>query len=222
MKRLRVCLALTLAMLLVTVSVASAGGNANPGVLPPNSRVQGLTYGEWSARLMQSVFGLPLSENPAAGAPWTGCYLERVGNVGLGVPFFGSGTFTCEMPVGTMLYLLVIASECSTLEPPPFYGSNEAELRACATSTAFADLQASIDGVAIQDVADYLVTSPLYQLTLPEGNVLGLPAGTGDSVAYGAFLMLAPLSPGQHTVHVHGAVPGAFEYDMTYFITVTN
>jgi hypothetical protein len=35
----------------------------------------------------------------------------------------------CEVPVGTKLYLVVLGVECSTLEPPPWYGGDEEELR---------------------------------------------------------------------------------------------
>jgi hypothetical protein len=69
-------------------------------------------------------------------------------------------------------------------------------------------------------VDEFLVTSPLYELTLPEDNVLGLPAGTGQPVARGVWLMLAPLSVGQHTIYVHGTVPD-FDYEVAYGITVT-
>jgi len=223
MKRLRMCLIVALALLLVTVSVAGASGNANPGVLPPSSQVQGRTYGEWSTAVWRYFFETPVSENPIFGAPWTDCYLERVGNVGLAVPFTTSGSFTCEMPAGTILYLLVVASECSTVEPPTVGGSEE-ELLACAQSYVPSDLQASIDGVALRNVSDYVVTSPLFEFTLPDDNLFGLPGGTtAQSIAYGTFLMLVPLSPGQHTLWVHGAIPsGGFLYDMTYYVTVIN
>jgi len=214
---------LTLALLLVTVSVAGAGGNANPGILPPNSRVQGLTYGEWAASWWQSVLSISESENPAAGAPWTDCFLERIENVGLGIAFFAqSGTFACEMPPGMMLFQPIVGAECSTLEEPPYYGGSEEELRACAMSFVPSELQATIDGVPVQNLSDYLVTSPIFDFAVPEDNVLGVPAGSGQSVAYGAYLMLAPLSPGQHTFHLQGAYPDGWTYDWYYDITVTH
>jgi hypothetical protein len=44
--RIRTALLATIALLLITSVIASAHGGANPGVLPPTSRVQGLSYGE--------------------------------------------------------------------------------------------------------------------------------------------------------------------------------
>jgi len=220
MKRLRLCLTLTLALLLITTSVASAGRNANPGILPPNSRVQGLTYGEWSARYWQDILAIPASENPAVGHYGPECYFERIGNVGLAVPTAGIAEIWCEVPAGMPLFVLVLASECSTLEPPPYYGGNEEDLRACALGYAPTNLHANVDGIALQDLSDYTVASPLFEFTLPEDNVYGLPPGTGQSVSYGTWLMLAPLSAGEHTISVGGTIPDVFDGALTYHVTV--
>jgi hypothetical protein len=129
----------------------------------------------------------------------------------------------CQVPPGTMLFFLIVANECSTLEPPPWYGENEAELRLCAQSLVPENLQASIDGVEVQNLDQYVFTSPLYKFTMPEDNIFGVPAGsTGESVSYGAWLMLAPLDPGMHTIYLYGSLPSVpFESFQTYELTVT-
>jgi hypothetical protein len=220
--RIRTVWVVTIALLLVTTSVASAG-NANPGVLPPDSRVQRLTYGGWSARLWQYVFSIPAPQSPLTGGTGTHCIFKRVGNVAM---IMGDTAINepleCQVPAGTMLFFVIVASECSTLEPPPFYGGNEAELTACAQSFVPENLQASIDGVEVQNLDQYLFTSPLYEFTLPEDNVFGLPAGTtGESVSHGAWLLLAPLNPGMHTIHLYGSLPDGFTSVQTYELTVT-
>jgi hypothetical protein len=208
-------------VLFVTVSFASANWNANPRVLPPDARVQGMTNAEWSAVWFKETFAIAASEHPGLGEPWTDCFVARVGNIGLSVAFFftPSEPFVCEMPPGTMLLPNVGAVECSTVEDPPFNGGNEEELRACAQSFGLT-VEASIDGVAIENLSDYIVTSPPYELTLPEDNILGVPPGTAESVAHGAFLMLAPLQPGQHTIHTSVTFAGfgvtiEGDYDVT-------
>jgi hypothetical protein len=214
MKRLRVCLILTLVLLLITSSVASASRNPNPGILPPNSRVQGLTYGEWSAKFWQSILSI---HTPGYTGP--DCYFKQIGKVGLAVGGGGTLTFDCSMPTGMKLFLAILTTECSTLEGN---GSNEAELRACAQNFLPVDLQVTIDGVAVQNLSEYLVWSPLFDITVPEDNIFGMPGGTGLSVSYGTWLMLTPFTPGQHTIHVQGAYPDVgFFYDATYHITVT-
>jgi hypothetical protein len=226
MKRARIRTAFVVMMvslLLISLAGSSAARNANPGVLPPNARVQGLSLGEWSAVWWQHTMAIPAAENPMVGIPWTDCYLGRVGNVGLGLAYFESGTTVCEMPNGMMLMMLVVGNECSTVEPDPFHGDNEAELRACVAATIFADLEASIDGVAVPDLEEHLVSSPMFDFFLPEDNIFGVPGGPGQSVSRAVWLMLEPLPPGQHSIFVHGSIPNFdFVYDRVYEVTVTD
>jgi hypothetical protein len=210
-------------MLLLTLSTSGAQAKEHPGVLPPTAKVQGLTLGEWGADLWRATFAIPASQHPGLGFPWSNCYLKQIGNVGLGVAYFYSGSSECEMPTGMMLYVPVVGSECSNIEEPTIGGSEE-ELRACALNLAHDNLEASIDGIPIRNIENYTVLSPLYQFSVPEDNILGAPAGTYNSVAYTTGFLLTPLSPGEHTVHVHGEIPngGGFVYDWIYQITVTH
>lgn len=216
-------IALVAVLLLGTVYIASARGNRNPGVLPPNSRVQGMTYGEWSAEWWQYVFSLPMDQNPLVGATGTECAFELNGNVAVVVVDpLSPEPIECEVPAGTTLFLDILSAECSTLEEPPFYGGNEEELRACAQAFILHDLEATIDGVAIQNIEAYIHTSPLFEFTLPADNILEVEAGlTAQSVSYGAHLMLAPLTPGEHTIQFHASHPDDFTVDTSYHITAT-
>ena len=225
MKKLRILsvIAVVVFLLLGTVFIASARGNKNPGVLPPNSRVQGNTYGEWSALWWQYVFSLPMDQNPLVGATGTACSFERIGNVAVVVVDpLSPEPIECEVPTGTKLFLDILSAECSTLEEAPFYGGNEEELRTCAEGFILSDLEASIDGVAVQNLDQYAHTSPLFEFTVPEDNILDVEAGlTAQSISYGAHLMLAPLTPGEHTIHFHASHPDGFTVDTNYNITVT-
>jgi hypothetical protein len=226
MKRSQVIsiIVVTAVLLVGVVYIAFARGNANPGVLPPTSRVQGLTYGEWLAKWWNYALIMPTAENPLTGGTGENCVFQRIGNVGLVV---ANSTLDvpikCEVPTGMKLYLEVLGAECSNLEESPFYGGNEAELRACAQSFVPEDLQASIDGVEVQNLSKYIFTSPLYEFTEPEDNILGVPAGTtGKSIGSGAYLMLGPFSPGKHTIHVKGTYPNLdYTADKTFDLTVT-
>ncbi len=225
MKRMRFLIVglIIAALLFMTAPIPAAQATINPGVIPPNARVQGMTYGEWQTMMWKALFAIPADQNPGLGAPWTTCFIKRIGNVGIGVTFFlPTGTFECQMPSGMILFLPVIGSECSTLEPPPFHGDNEEQLRACAESFVPQDTFVSVDGVPLQNLEDYIFTSPVFEFTVPENNFLGVPAGTGQSVAHGLALMLTPLTPGKHTLVLQGAFPEfGFFYNWTYSITVT-
>jgi len=215
---------LIVSMLFMTFSIPAAQASPNnPAILPPQAVVQGMTLGEWSAEFWHATLAIPAPQHPGLGYPWSSCAIERIGNVGIVVTSWISEEIECEMPVGMMLYFLVVSSECSTGEAPPWYGGNEAELRACALQWEPANLQASIDGIPVENINEYTVLSPLYQLELPVDNAFGIAPGTYDSVAYTNGFILAPLSPGEHTIEISGGVPASsFEFYRLYTITVTN
>jgi hypothetical protein len=222
--RIQIALVVTVVLLLLVVSIAVARGNSKTGVLPPNNRVQGNTDGEWSAIWWQHVFAIPASQNPLMGVTGDSCVVDQVGNVALVFADPQAGqTIHCQVPLGTKLYLDIVSIECSTLEPDPFHGENEAELRACALGFTITDLQAAIDGQPVKNLERYIHDSPLFDLTMPEDNILEVPAGsTGQSVSNGAHLMLNPLSPGTHTVNLHAYVPDVdFTVDLNYEFTAS-
>lgn len=225
MKRAYVISIIVVAVILLVgaVFVTRARGSSNPTVLPPTSRVQGLTYGEWLAKWWEYALVLPASQNPLMGSE--NCAYKRVGNVGLVVADSTQNVpINCEIPNGIMLYLEVLGAECSNIEEPPFYGGNEEELRACVQAFVPQDLKATIDGIEVVDLNKYIFLSPLYEFTSPEDNILEVPAGTvGQSIGSGAYLMLAPLSKGKHTIYLKGTYPD-LEYtaEKTFKLTVAN
>jgi len=92
-----------------------------------------------------------------------------------------------------------------------------------------------IDGASVHNLQNYQVPSPLYTWgPLPANNVfqdpVNYPAGTtSPSVSDGYFVMVAPLSPGNHTIHFAGAIvfsaaKDGFDFtfieDITYNLTV--
>src|SRR5262245_39736164 len=63
MIKTRICAATIVALMTLAVAsqdAQSRGGNKNPGVIPPNARYRGLSYGEWGARFWQAAFAIPV------------------------------------------------------------------------------------------------------------------------------------------------------------------
>jgi len=57
-------------------------------------------------------------------------------------------------------------------------------------------LTVSIDHARVKYLDQYRVTSPVFNVFLPQSNVVGIPAGTiGPVVSDGYWLLLTPLSP---------------------------
>lgn len=225
----RLVLAAVAAAILVAVGPGIQGAMATtPGVVPPQAHPHGLSYGQWQARWNQWEYSLPIPDNPGFDETGAKCANGQTGHVWFTsfVSHDGTTTRACSIPSGTALFVLVAALECSTLEPPPFFGSNEAELRACATSgydTFWGDalLSLTIDGVAVSDLLSYRSVTPLFSFTLPGDNLLGLPAGmSGSGVSDGVYVFLSPMKVGSHTVAIHIESTSFGTVDEIYHLTV--
>jgi hypothetical protein len=227
---------LAVAGLIVGLSIVPQPGAFAAGqqadVFPPEENVFGLSYGDWSAAWWQYVLSIPADTNPIFDTTGANCDIEQ----GKSPVFFlvGAGaepvTRTCTVPSGRALFFPIINVECSNVEPPPFFGETAQELRECAAElvngVGVETLQVVVDGKQVQNLEDFRVQSPLFDFILPPGdNFLGLPDVTsGSAVSDGYWLMLKPLSPGNHVIHWEGAFvsgPGAgFSQNVTYNLIV--
>jgi hypothetical protein len=223
-----------IALILLAVVIGSVptavASDSNPRVFPPDAAVFGMTYGDLSAAWWQYIVSIPASTNPLNDV--TGCGPQQSSGpiLFLAGSFVGPVTRTCTVPSGKVILIPIINVECSTLEEAPFHGSNEAELRSCAATFGDAigvnTLAATIDGMKVKDLGSFRAQSPVFGFTLLYGNVLGAKPGTGFSASDGYWLMLKPLSPGQHVIHFEGAcVSGSpcdgFSQNVNYNLTVT-
>ncbi len=212
-------------LIATTPSPASADAN-KASVIPPNAHPYGATYDEWSARWWQWALSLPASQNPffdegncangANGQTGQVWFLTGVINTS------GTAVRDCTVPVGKALFFPIINVECSTLEAAPFHGDNEQQMRACAKGFNITNVSAKIDGVDVADLERYRVESPLFDFKVPANNTLGVPAGNGQSVSNGYYLLLTPLSVGKHEVTFGGTFPDfPFSLNITYHLTVS-
>lgn len=82
----------------------------------------------------------------------------------------------------------------------------------------------TVDGKEVKSNRLVLAESPVFNVTLPEDNIFGVPAGEyGPAVASALWVTLPPLPPGEHTVHFEVSAPNVgFSQDNTYILTVVN
>jgi len=217
---------------------AGGGNEGNPGILPPQSHPYGKSYAEWSAAHWQWTYSLPADHHPLTDT-------ADVSTGQSGPVWFLGGTFApttdlngnligiadrhVTIPAGKALFFPILSAEQSLAEG----ATSEGDCRA--TANNFADhmigLSCTIDGRPMKNIAAYRTESPFFSFgPLPENNLLGLPEGTiSQSVSDGYFVMLAPLNPGEHTIHFTGAlvftaaVDGfdfSFSNDITYHIMI--
>lgn len=207
------------------------GALGNPGIYPVNSSPFGKTYGQWSAEHWKYIMSIPYASSPLNDQSGANCDVGQSGPV-----WYLAGTFCpnpepcaiatatrdCTVPYGKAIFFPIIDVECSTYEGN---GTTDAELRACASGfqDLAAGMSAEIDGVSVENVNSYRVQSPLFTMgPFPADNILGAPAGTTTpSVSDGVFLMVKPLSLGDHTIHFAGGIPAfGFGLDVTYHLHI--
>lgn len=185
----------------LVVAVVALGVAAPSAAAVPDKKLGNTLGAMW-----KNVLETPTPHNPFGGG---GPLCVDLG--GVVAPFGAPGTesITCVVKPGTKIFVAAWSAECSTLEGPPFFGSNEAELRACARAVNAGinttDVVVSLDGKRVPVTQ---VTSGLVRLDLPGDNIFGAAAGTGPpgmpylSVANGWVALLHPLTPGTHTITI--------------------
>jgi hypothetical protein len=204
-----------------------AGGarNPNPRIIPPHASAFGKTYGEWSAAWITWALSIPAAENPLTDDDGSRCGVGQAGKVWfLGGRICAADntsplacTFpvterTCCVPAGTAILCPVANAWCDSVgvDPPP----TVEELEACATfyMDSFGSSALAVDGVPLLEVdaaasSPYRVVSPPFTYHLPEDSVYELfgyelPAQDAQAVGDGIYVMLAPLSSGEHEIRI--------------------
>jgi hypothetical protein len=117
---------------------------------------------------------LPTDIHPGSDTTGERCGYGQHGPVFFLTPVLGPGptySYDCVVPEGTAIYEIVQVGNCSSVEPPPFFGANEEELRACLDHEAFdqwPDVEASINGQEVANLESYRATTPMFTLNVPE------------------------------------------------------
>ena len=204
--------------------------SSNPSIFPPDSQPYGLTYGEWTAKWWQWAESIPTEINPQLDETGEDCAQAQNQT---GPVWFLAGTSggsverTCTIPAGKAILIPV-------LNNLNIRAASETDEELLAGAKSGADsvtiLEFSIDGVPLQDIWNYRMQSPFFDVTLPNDNVFGISAGTYRAVADGYWVFLQPLPPGEHEIRLHGVMgsPSAisptpsFETAVTYNLIVSD
>jgi hypothetical protein len=231
MKKITTAMLAALALFVALFSAVAEARNLNPGVMPINSHSFGKSYGVWGGEFSSWIWSFSPEEFPLDQPDGN----VDCGNGQSGKVWFLYGAFTegvhraCTIPPGKALFISVN----SVLSMVPLFGTTEEEIRADAA--AYLDgvetLEVSVDGVPINDPWSYRASSPEggFVFTIREGSILDLSYGLppGDyypAIVDGYFIMLPPLSRGQHTVQ--WASSGVYQdgtpysYSMTWDLTI--
>jgi len=214
---IRTLLVAVLAAIVLPASSQVAQSNPNPGILPAGSTPYGKTYGQWAAAWWQWAMSVPADRNPLTDA--TGEFFGE----GQSGPVWFRGTFgssserVSTMPAGKALFMPVYnwifgsgVFDCDPTVPGVICDVEALRAAAARNTEAATILDVTSDDVPVTNVRAYRASSPQpFSITYPEDSVVGVDAGTYfPQVTDGYWLMLAPLSKGQHTIRVHVLAPG--------------
>jgi hypothetical protein len=220
-----------LALIVVSPVAATA---ASPVVSPTDAAsLTGKTYADWSAQWWQYVLAVPVASNPNLDLTGKHCQVNETAKVFFlnGAPTTEGVTRTCKVSSAHPLFFPVINTECSNVEPPPFFGATDTDRAQCAADivdgVGMSTLTATIDGTTLssQDFSALRFASPPFNFQMPaRKNYLALPGVTsGRSASDGYWLMLKPLAPGSHTLHFGAAfvsgLGAGFSQNITYQLT---
>ena len=214
-------------VLCLALSAGAAAGQANPGIAPIQSRPHGQTYSEWAAQWWQWALETPASVNPLTDTTGVHCAQGQSNHVWfLAGSFVGTVTRKCTVPTGTALFFPLINAFNGALQIEP--RETEADLRSSETVTCVEDAVFSyveLDGVTVIDPQQYLEKSVVFDVVLPEDNVIGVtedqvPELTlSPSVDEGFYLFVFPLKPGSHTIRWRAEACDNVQ-EITYNLTV--
>lgn len=209
----------------------SLAGVAQAEIKNINASQYGNTWGEWSAQWAQWVLSIPKAINPIWDTTGAFCEVGQSGPVWFLAGTVGGwdATRSCTIPAEKVLFFPItfklngtVAGDCKpgTVDP-----CNMADMRkAAAEATDAVVLEATIDGKKLFGLNKMRVTSPEYTITLPNDNLVDLPAGSySPNVSNGYYVMLKPLTSGFHKINfkwrflegVNAGISGNVTYNLT-------
>jgi len=242
---------LCLALAFAPIHPLAAQDGAGPNVMPPHAFPYGKSYGKWSAKWWQWQLAIPYSVHPGRSLDGADCAIGQSGKV-----WFLTGTIvaspdspivtvvreSCVVPAGKALFFPILSVECSTVEPEPFRLILEGPSKnvdSCAADfidgpfLEASDLSVTVDDQPVTGLERFRFQSPVFPFAFDNqgDNIYLLNCGDVDcdnakGVSDGYWIMLAPLSRGEHSINFAGSYKFpqsnevVFGQDVTYLIVV--
>lgn len=201
----------------------------NDGVYDIKSKPNGFSYPEWVAKWWPWFSIYDESESPATDTTGERCALgQDEPQMWLLILTFGGEKVerTCTIPSNTSIFVPLLANDCDQSEKPSF--TTREEFIPCAvaqTDYLSLDLGLVVDGVPMKDLKKYYVESTLFNVTYPELPAYNVKAGTYLGAAVGYFVILEPLSIGNHEILIDtvkivppGGIPGSPSESVSHHI----
>jgi hypothetical protein len=184
-------------------SIENQESDHNLIIYPLYSEPYGMTYSQLSQKWWQWILSTPADINPLLDDTGEHCAQGQDGPV-----WFLAGTLggradrTCTIPEGKAIFFPVLNNLNVRTSPSETEKVLLDSLRPSIDRTT--TLEVTIDGVPLQDLKNYRVQSSLFDVTLPENNLLGVPPMSSEAVSDGYWVLLKSLPAGDYSVYIHG------------------
>lgn len=180
--------------------------NSRQVALAPGESVSGHSVAQLTAEWWQWAMSMPDNINPVRDRTGVNCGMGQQGDVWFLAGGFGSAKIhrVCTVPSGKTLLFPVVNMVYWPAEGETSYTCEEAKAAAALNNDTALDLFVELDGVAMEDVKRYRVSTEQCF------NVFGrIPASQRPYDAYpsasdGYWMVLKPLAPGHHTLKFGG------------------
>ena len=186
-----------------------------------DSRPFGRTCAEWTAEWWKWALSIPKSRNPIVDQSGKNCANNQAGPVWFLAGTLGGPTErSCTISSEKGILFPIINIECSFAEGG---GATDEELSARAKfeMDQIINMHATINGIRFDNLKEWRFQSPVFSVTLPYNNILGLPAQTTRMVSEGYWLFLKPLPPGQYSLNSFGScLAGRIKIQVYYHLTI--
>lgn len=185
----------------------------------------GKTWEEWTAKWWQWLLSIPKERNP--GIDDTGERFNANQNdpnvVFLVGTFGGFAERNYTISADKSVLFPIINFTTSYIEEPTLKTELELRSRAKQDIDDIVNKDVIIDDMGLENVEKYRVQSPVFDLTYPENNVLGLSTGSTRAISDGYWIFLKPLSPGVHDIYAAGSCSsGKTKIDCIWHLNVKN
>jgi len=190
-------------------------------IFSTDSKPFGFTLGEWTAKWWQWIITIPKVNNPGNDLIGEHCGINQEGPV-----WFLAGTFeniqkaerNCIIPKEKAILIPVINTEKSYIEFPELKDESALRTRAKEAIDRVTKKICIINGEEIQDLHNFRIQSPLFDLTYPQDNIYDLKPNKTQAVSDGFWVLFKP-SEDQKKYKVEFGGESRCQKDQTEFET---
>jgi hypothetical protein len=185
---------------LVKDKMVVSADSHNPGLYATDSYPFEVPYSEWLTKWWQWSMSIPSKEHPRDNFSPEACSAYQEGPVWfLPDQLAEDKARTCYIPEGHAILVPLAVGECDTGSHGDYPDDDDSLIRCASEGNDGAIFRVTLDGITLIDLDQYRTSADFFEITRSStDNVYEGPIGTYRAFAEGYYIMLEPLTAGQH------------------------